>query len=359
MLNALDRYVLKRFTVNLLLGILAWIIIFIVVDLIENISHFLDHNATFHQVFLYYVYYIPYIISLTLPVAMLLATLFTLSTMAMNNEIVALLSAGISLFRTLLPLFIVGLFVSLGAFFFNEITVPYANQKRYDIKRYQVDHEPRPKFRSRTNVFLQLSSDKTLSARYFNGSSNKASEVSIKTFNGPKLVQRIDAHKMVWQDSVWKLVGVTVRGFKDEKEIMYQTADSVLASLNILPEDLAVVQKKPEEMSYMELSNFINELRAIGADPRKWLVERYLKISLPFANFIVVLLGAPLASRKRRGGMGLNFGISLGISFTYFIIIRVGQVLGHQGSLSPMLGAWLGNLVFLTFGIIGLIKVRK
>ena len=359
MLNALDRYVLKRFTINLLLGILAWIIIFVVVDLIENISHFLDHNATFGQVFMYYVYYIPYIISLTLPVAMLLATLFTLSTMAVNNEIVALLSAGISLFRTLLPLFLAGLLISVAAFFFNEITVPYANQKRFDIKRYQVDKEPRPKFRSRANVFLQLSSDETLSARYFNGSINQASEVSIKTFNGPRLVQRIDARKMVWQDSVWKLIGVTVRDFKGQHEILRQLPDSVMTTLDIVPQDLAVVQKKPEEMSYVELSHFIDELRALGADPRKWLVERHLKISLPFANFIVVLLGAPLASRKRRGGMGLNFGISLGISFTYFIIIRVGQVLGHQGSLSPLLGAWLGNLVFLTFGVIGLIKVRK
>ncbi len=359
MLNALDRYVLKRFTINLLLGIVAWIIIFVVVDLIENISHFLDHNATFGQVFMYYIYYIPYIISLTLPVAMLLATLFTLSTMAVNNEIVALLSAGISLFRTLLPLFLAGLLISVAAFFFNEITVPYANQKRFDIKRYQVDKEPRPKFRSRANVFLQLSSDETLSARYFNGSINQASEVSIKTFNGPRLVQRIDARKMVWQDSVWKLIGVTVRDFKGQHEILRQLPDSVMTTLDIVPQDLAVVQKKPEEMSYVELSHFIDELRALGADPRKWLVERHLKISLPFANFIVVLLGAPLASRKRRGGMGLNFGISLGISFTYFIIIRVGQVLGHQGSLSPLLGAWLGNLVFLTFGVIGLIKVRK
>ncbi len=359
MLNALDRYLLKRFTINLLLGILAWIVIFIVVDLIENISHFLDHNATFSQVFFYYVYYIPYIISLTLPVAMLLATLFTLSAMAAHNEIVALLSAGISLFRTLLPLFIVGLLISVLAFFFNEITVPYANQKRFDIKRYQVDKEPRPKFRSRANVFLQLSSEKTFSARYFNGSTNTAMQVSIKTFNGPSLVERIDARKMVWQDSVWKLIDVTVRDFNGSKETLSQRSDSVLATLDIKPDDLAVVQKKPEEMSYTELSRFIEELRALGADPRKWLVERHLKISLPFANFIVVLLGAPLASRKRRGGMGLNFGISLGISFTYFIIIRVGQVLGHQGSLSPLLGAWLGNLIFLSFGLIGLWRVRK
>lgn len=359
MLTSIDRYIVKRFFVNLLLGVLAWIIIFIVIDLIENISHFLDRNATYTEIFLYYVYYIPYIISLTLPVAMLLSTLFTLSAMAINNEIVALLSSGVSLFRILMPLFVVGLLVSVGAFFFNEVTVPYANQKRYDIKRYQVDKEPRPKFRSRANIYLQVNPNETLSARYFNGVTNQASEVSIKIFSGPVLRQRIDARKMVWQDSVWKLVGVTIRKFAGDKETLSQKPDTLLKDLHILPEDLAIVQKKPEEMSYTELGQFIAELRALGANPRKWIVERYLKISLPFANLIVVLLGAPLASRKRKGGMGLNFGFSLGISFLYFMIIRVGQVLGHQGTLNPLLGAWLGNLVFLTLGIIGLLKVRK
>lgn len=359
MFYSIDRYVLKRFIINLLFSILAWIIIFIIVDLIENISHFLDRNATFSEIFMYYTYYIPYIISLTLPVAMLLSTLFTLSAMAVNNEIVALLSAGISLLRILLPLFLIGLFISITAFFFNEISVPYSNQKRYNIKRYQVDKEPKPKFRSRSNVYLQLKSDETLSARYYNGAVNQASGVSIKKFNGPALLQRIDARKMIWQDSLWNLRGVTIRDFQGRKELLRQLPDTVLAGLDIFPEDLAIVQKKPEEMSYIELSHFIDELRAIGADPRKWLVERHLKISLPFANLIVVLLGAPLASRKRKGGTGLNFGISLGISFTYFIIIRVGQVLGYQGSLSPLFGAWLGNLVFLTLGLIGLVKVRK
>ncbi len=359
MLTALDRYIVKRFLINLIIGIIAWIIIFVVVDLIENISHFLDHGASFSQIFFYYVYYIPYIISLTLPVAVLLATLFTVSTMSVNNEIVAQLSAGISLYRTLRPLFVTALLISFTAFFFNEITVPYANQKRLDIKRYQIDRQVRPQARSRSNIYMQISQNQTLSAKYFNGATNRAMDVSIKTFNGAELVERLDARSMQWQDSTWKLYRVTVRRFVGEKERLINLPDTLLSHLSVVPEDLAVIQKKPEEMSYRELSQFVQELRAIGADPRKWIVERYLKISLPFANFIVVLLGAPLASRKRRGGMGVNFGLSLAISFTYFIIIRVGQVLGHNGSLHPLLGAWLGNLIFLSLGLTALLRVRK
>ncbi len=359
MLNSLDRYVLRQFLINLLLGIIAWIIIFVIVDLIENISHFLDRGATFGQIFFYYFYYIPYIISLTLPVAVLLSTLFTISTMATNNEIVAQLSAGISLYRILRPLFVSAIFISILAFFFNEITVPQANQKRYDIKRYQVDKLPRPQAKSRSNLFLQINQEKTFSALFYNGVRKQAIEVSIKTFNGPELVERLDAKRMQWQDSSWQMTRVTIRSFKNQTETLVKKTDTVLTDLQVMPDDLAEVQKKPEEMSYQELVQFIDELKAIGADPKKWIVEKYLKISLPFANFIVVLLGAPLASRKRKGGMGLNFGISLLISFTYFIIIRVGQVLGHNGSLNPLLAAWLGHLIFFVAGLFTLLRVRK
>ena len=51
------------------------------------------------------------------------------------------------------------------------------------------------------------------------------------------------------------------------------------------------LQKKPEEMSYTELQTFIKEMTTIGAEVRKWIVELYLKISYPFANFIIIFQG--------------------------------------------------------------------
>ena len=126
MLKYLDRNVLRKFLINLFIALLTWLIIFLVVDIIENLSRFLDKNATLGQVFRYYVYFIPYIISLTLPVAMLLSALFTMSTFAQYNEIVAQLSSGISLYRLLAPVLILAVLISILAAFFNEFIVcPY------------------------------------------------------------------------------------------------------------------------------------------------------------------------------------------------------------------------------------------
>lgn len=359
MLPILDRYLLKRFLINLTIAIVTWIVIFLVVDIIENISKFIDKDATFRLVALYYIYYIPYIVSLTLPVAMLLAALFSMSIFAQNNEVVAQLSAGISLYRILLPLFLAALLISVAAGFFNETVVPEANQRRLDIRRYDIFRNVRPTEKSRSNIYIQDSANRTITVKFFNGRSNEARNISIKTFEGSFLKERIDAAKMTWKSGKWLLRKVNIRYFSSEAESLSTTADTVLSDLRVEPEQLLEIQKKPEEMSFTELNKFIGELQAIGADPRKWYVERHLKIALPFANFIVVLLGAPIASRKRRGGMGLNFGLSLLVSFIYFIIIRTGQVFGHQGTLNPFLAAWIGNLIFLSLGIAALLSVRK
>jgi len=359
MLKLLDIYLLKRFILNLVIAIITWISIFLIVDIIENVSKFIDQKASFEQFAFYYIYYIPYIISLTLPIAMLLSTLFSLSSMAQHNEIVAQLSSGVSLYRLLFPLFVASILISIGAGFFNELIVPQANQNRLDIMRYDVQKKTRPSDKSRSDIYVQDKADRTVNLRYFNGRENTGRNVSFKTYKNSTIIERIDAEKIIWQDSVWLLKKGKVRRFTKHQEQFFYFEDSVLTNTRIEPKELILLQKKPEEMSFSELNTFIAELRAIRADVKKWLVERHLKISMPFASFIVVLLGAPIASRKRRGGIGFNFGISLLVSFTYFIIIRTGQVLGHQGTLEPLFAAWMGNLIFLTIGLYALLAIRK
>ncbi|MBD3225915.1 MAG: LPS export ABC transporter permease LptG [Caldithrix sp.] len=359
MFRFLDQYILRQFLINLLIAVITWIIIFLVVDIIENISDFIDNGASVSQFAQYYLYYIPYIISLTLPVAVLLSVLFTMSMFANHNEVVAQLSSGISLYRILLPLFLMGLLISTGAGFFNEWVVPRANEMRFNLKRYEIKGHTPPSSKSRSNLFRQDTGNRRFAIKYYNGETQTAKGVSIQTFRGRNLVERIDASRMIWKEKHWLLKEGSVRRFKGQTEKLYQFTDSTIADIRLQPKDMLELQKKPEEMSYSELNYFIKEIRSVGGEVRKWLVERHLKIAMPFANFIVILLGAPLASRRRRGGMGVNFGISLLVSFTYFIIIRFGQVLGHQGKMDPLLGAWLGNLIFIVLGLYSLLSVRK
>ena len=154
MLYTLNRYLLKKFLVNLFVAITGWIVIFVIINMIEKISTFIDNGATLKQFFLFYIYFIPYIISLTLPIAMLLAILFAVSNLAQNNEIIAQLSSGVSLYKILMPLFIAAMIISIIAGFFNEFVVPEANQARLDMESYEIKKNTRNKGKFRNKIYV-------------------------------------------------------------------------------------------------------------------------------------------------------------------------------------------------------------
>ena len=358
-MTILDRYLIRKFLFNLFFSTIAFVVIFLVVDLIENADKFIDRDTGLAKVLLYYGYYIPYIISLTLPVSMLLACLFALGGMSQHNEIVAQKSAGISLYRIFMPLFGLALIISVLSGFFDEMVVPEANERRMDLYRYDIQHNPRNESTRRNNIFLQDSKNRKVSIAFFNGATNEALNVSLQYFDGATLIRRVDAKKMRWIDQHWVLFDAVERVFEDTIEKVINYAEWAPGDFEFKPENLLELQKQPEEMSYSELKVFIADMQRIGAVVRKWLVELHLKISYPFANFIIILFGAPIASRKRRSGTAVGVGISLLVCFIYFLFIRTGQVLGHQGTLSPILGAWMGNIIFGAAGIYTLLKTRK
>ncbi len=111
-MRLLDRYVLKNFLRAYFYCIAAFFLIWLVFDISDNISVFLDARVSAGEVVQYYLTQIPQIIVILLPVALLLALLFSLSRMSRRNEIVSMLTAGVSIPRLLLPLICMGLFTS-------------------------------------------------------------------------------------------------------------------------------------------------------------------------------------------------------------------------------------------------------
>lgn len=137
-MQILDRYLIRQFLYALLFSLIAFWVIFLVVDLVEHLDNFIDRHATFFTIIKYYFYYTPYIIVLSLPVAMLLSTLFSLGQLAKHNELLAMKSAGISLYRILFPLFILAFSISLVTIIFGGLVVPLTYQKMMEVKAMEI-----------------------------------------------------------------------------------------------------------------------------------------------------------------------------------------------------------------------------
>ena len=149
------------------------------------------------------------------------------------------------------------------------------------------------------------------------------------------------------------------RRFTHGKETLEHFKTLTAGKLHFAPEDLRKKQEKPDEMDYYTMQRFIEGQKKAGQDIAQLLVDFYSKISFPFATVIVVLFGVPFSSMKRRGGAGVQLGISLLICFIYLLFMKVSQVFGYNGDVHPLLTAWSANLLFLAGAFAVMARVQK
>ncbi|MEK7729925.1 MAG: LptF/LptG family permease [candidate division KSB1 bacterium] len=370
-MRLLDRYLAKKFLFTLCFPIIAFISIFIVIDLVERLSDYIDRGVPGLVIASYYFYFTPYIIVLMFPIAMLLAALFSIGQLSKYNELTAMKASGVSLYRILAPIYLIAFTLSLGLMLFAEKVVPVANQRKAEIKDRHMDRMPQNLPARLSNIYLQnyvpttsaspttQGGSRRVFIGFYNAEAKVAEKVSIQDYEGVFILHRIDANTLRWHENAWLATHGYERTFSNGGEVAAKFDTLPLPNLFFTPEVLNQVQKDPEEMSFGELQQFITEVANNGGNPERWLVDLYLKIAFPFANFIIVLFGAPLAVGRLRSSGAVGVALTLVIAFLYFGTVKTGQTLAQSGSLAPLVGAWMGNTIFFVAGLFVLFRARK
>jgi lipopolysaccharide export system permease protein len=173
------------------------------------------------------------------------------------------------------------------------------------------------------------------------------------------LIRRIDANTARWLNKKWYFYDVSSRSFENGGEVGMERWHEKIISIPETPDDFKIVEKSADEMSYAELKSYIKKIRAEGYDATKYQVDMHAKLAFPFAVIIMPLLGVPFAIRTgRERGIVRGIGISIIISFAYWIILSIALSLGHNSTLPPIISAWISNFIFLMIGIYMLLNVK-
>ena len=359
-MRTLDRYLLREFAGYLALGLLGFITIFIVVDVFEKIDVFLDHSAPASLVFRFYVYRVPEVVVRVLPVALLLATFLSLGQLNKFGELTAMRAAGLSLIRILLPVFAVATLGVLGSLALSEVVVPGANRERDRIYEEQIQRLRPRTVTERADVTYLGGGGRIFYMRLYLVIERRMHEVSLQEFQNGQLMRRIDAAEATWDGKRWVFSTGFLRTFLEGGgEKVEPFGRMSVEGIPERPEDFAKETRQPDEMSYPELRSYVEKLRASGSRVSNYLVDLHLKLAFPLVNLIVVMIGAPIATRLRMQSAALGFGLSVTISFLYYAFMRTGQALGHNGALPPYLAAWLGDLVFGAFGLVMMFQAQR
>jgi lipopolysaccharide export system permease protein len=347
----LDRYLLREFAGYLVLGLAGFITIWIVVDFIEKADIFLEHHASLALLTEYYIAFTPQIVVTILPVALMLATFLALGQLNKFGELTAMRAAGLSLVRILAPVLAVAAASSLLSLSLSELILPRSTHHMNVILNERIQHMTSVAHTERADITYLGTGGRIWYSRLYMVTERRMHEVSLQEFRAGDLWRRIDAAEANWDGHRWVFVSGYMRTFDHGKEKAEPFSRMAVNGLAERPADFEKDDMQPGEMNYFALREYVNRLRASGARVANYLVDLHLKLAFPLICFIVVLIGGSLATRLRMQSAALGFGLTLAVSFLYYIMMRAGQALGHNGALPPYVAAWLGDTVFGAAGL--------
>lgn len=349
----LVRETLKTFAI-VLVGAMS---IYLVVDFFEKIDDFLESMVPVSQALIFFVFRLPLIITQVTPVGVLLSVLIVLGLMTRNNELMALKSGGISTYYLLKPLLVLGLAFSFFLFFFAEIVVPISMAKANYIWKVNVNKQVAT-FKQK-DIWIK-GSRAIYHIAYFNPADKSISGVTFNFFDDKfNIAKRIDAKKGIYEDGKWLLKDCVEQiRLKDGS---YQVAYPLQRTLkiNLAPEDLKRLVKKSEEMSFNELSAYIQKVKEEGYDATPYQVDWQAKLAFPSVCLVMVLVGTAIAVRNRKGeGIAMGIAYGIGVAFCYWVVYGFCISLGYNEVLQPFLAAWLTNTIFVLMGVVILVVVE-
>jgi lipopolysaccharide export system permease protein len=347
-------YLLGNFLKSFTLISVGSILVFIIIDFVGNIKMWLLRGM--EQTGEYYLNYLPYIVYLVSPVALMLTAIASVGAMARHLEISAMQGAGKSPFRILLPILAAGAIITALLFCTSEIILPDANHRRLEIAETRKKKRKNPRIKEK-HQFIFIGSDHSdwYFGRY-SGITKKGDNISLVLQNNGKPIARYDAKNIEWRDTSasWILFNGWARYFSPEGNLSaykFKTMD-IGKQTSVLPEDIINERQSHEEMSARQISRRIEILRRSGEDTKKMETQRHFKFSGPITAMVALIIALSLSHRyNRSGALSQQFGIGIIMTFSYYIIVRVGLQMGENGILEPWLGAWIGHITYGTVAL--------
>ena len=360
-MNRVDRYILGLFWSSFIAGLLIFVTLFLASDAMSTFLRFADADPA--QLVRYYLYYLPEIIHKMWPVACVVGTVMTISSLNKGSELIALFAAGLSLFRIARMVLISILVLSAVDYIISDRLLPtFSKQKNFTFYN-EISKNP-GKFQTiKTNRIWYRSKNTIFNIKTLNTEGNLAQGLTLYFFDPQwNLIQLLTAKSVILEGTNWTLKDGSISVFNADSS--FPLNDEFLEKKIAMSEDaqdLRSTGQTSDLLTQSQLSQFINRNKEGGLDTVKYEVEYHVKFSFALAGLVMSLLSLPFCVGHTRGGGGMvrNIGICLGLVMAYWILHSSSQTLGMHGTLAPMLSAWFANIVMGLISVFFLLRLRR
>ncbi|HEV3140456.1 MAG TPA: LptF/LptG family permease [Vicinamibacterales bacterium] len=368
--SLLDLYIMRRYAVVWGLAFVSLVGVFYISTFIDLAPHLYRGAATTAMLLRYYYWVTPKYVYFIIPLSVLVATLVTVGLLTKNSELIVMRACGISLYRSAVPLVLLGALFSVTLFGLEEYVLPSSNveeqrmnaairgfqtqtvdllNRRWvvgsggDIYHYDYFDPRRGQF-SRFSLF-----------RPTKGAWNLAS----LTYANTVTLTQPEARGTNWTARAgWQRdFTTTTHGGASRTSVAYEQFTERPLALES-PSFFSSEEPDAERMTYGQLRDYVMVLRSSGYQVVPYVVQLQRKLAFPFVAIIMTLLALPFAVSMGRHGAMFGIGAGLVLALVYWTMLSVFGAIGAGGWISPVLAAWAPNILFGAAAVYLLLTVR-
>jgi LPS export ABC transporter permease LptF/LPS export ABC transporter permease LptG len=357
----LDDYVLRDFGMNLVMVVAAFLMLLLVFTAFELLGDILRNQISPLVVGAYLLNVSPYFVYNITPLSILLAVLITLGVMQRSNEITAIKTTGISIYRIITPLLVASAILATGLFFADQFYLPHAN-KRQDALRNMIKGKPAQTYLNPDRKWIFGQHSDIYYYELFDSDRDQFGRLAVFQFDPAtfQLTKRIYADRAHWEESLqrWVCTQGWVRDLRGPAIEDYRTFDvATFPTVSEPPTYFKKEVKQSSEMNYEELRRYIRDLQQSGFDVVRLRVQLQKKLAFPIITLVMAVLAIPFSLSAGRRGAITGVAVAVGIAVVYWTVAGLFEAMGNINQLPPVLAAWSPDLIFALVGGYLVLKV--
>ena len=359
-ISLVDRYIVTEFSGFFLFSVSLFSSLGVAIGTASDLAYKItEYQLPIPVAVRVFGYKIPEYAAYALPISTLLTGLVVYGRLKSDRELTALLSFGISIYRILLPVLMLSLFITGASFLLNEFIVPAAN---YQANLLQNPFIARSELNlNQQNIYYaeykpsQVEPAKKLENIYYAElyDGRRLLKVTIIGFTSDRLTQIVTAKSARWnnQERVWDLKSGTINRFNNSQENSEKFTSKQLPFSKTIFE-IVSKERSPEDMNIRQAKEYLNLIRDSSkpTDVAKLAVRIQQKYAFPFICVVFTLIGSTLGAKYSQLNRARSFGLCVAIVFIYYCLGFAIGSLGITGIISAFWAAWLPNAIALGIG---------
>ncbi len=365
-MRLIDRYLLREMLVPLAYCVSGFLVLWITSELLSDLDMFQRQQLGARDIAEYYLVLLPELLVTVMPVGLLLALLYALTQLARNHELVAMRTAGLSLWRLGLPyLGAAGLF-SLGILHLNETWVPVSvSRSEAILRRHEPSAQPGHEAGWRPLNFRYEPARRLWTVEAYQEATHamRNPKVDWEAEDGTRY--QLVARQAEWNGSRWRFFDAVEYEFPPAQEtprLRRQAAELEMAEFEETPEMIQseikitslsnVSAVSGAQLSLRDIRNYLRLHQELSPlETAKLKTQWHGRLAEPWMCLVVALIALPLGGASGRRDVLVSVSVSIFFCFAYIILLRFGLALGTAGYCPPWLAAWYPNVLFGGLGL--------